>query len=259
MRASTVPATTVGAALAAQVVPAVTVLPGVRLRFFPRLSGRGAPGHVALTFDDGPDPVSTPLFVEALAAHRIRATFFLLGSMLARAPELGLDIAAAGHEVAVHGWGHRNLLLRGPRATYRDLARTHELIGAVTGRVPRFFRPPYGVLSAAALVAARRLGLTPVLWTCWGRDWTRSATRASVLDTLLDGLGGGGTVLLHDSDCTSAPGAWRASLAALPYLLDECLHRGWQVGPLGEHGRAGPGRPGPVAVRRRSVHRPVHH
>jgi len=236
VRARAVPATTVGAALAAQVAPALTVLPGVRLRFFPRLSGRGAPGHVALTFDDGPDPASTPLFVETLAAHRTRATFFLLGSMLARSPELGLDLAAAGHEVAVHGWTHQNLLLRGPHATYRDLARTRELIGAVTGRTPRFFRPPYGVFSAAALMAARRLELTPVLWTCWGRDWTRSATRASVLDTLRGGLAGGGTVLLHDSDCTSAPGAWRASLAALPQLLEECLRRGWRVGPLGEHG-----------------------
>jgi len=235
--AGAVPATTVGAALAVQVAPALTVLPGVRLRFFPRLSGLGASGHVALTFDDGPDPASTPLFVEALAARGTRATFFLLGSMLARAPELGLDLAAAGHEVAVHGWAHHNLLLRGPHATYRDLARTRELIRAVTGRAPRFFRPPYGVFSAAALLAARRLELTPVLWTCWGRDWTRSATRASVLATVRDGLAGGGTVLLHDSDCTSAPGAWRASLAALPHLLDECLHRGWRVGPLGEHGR----------------------
>ncbi|MGI5215994.1 polysaccharide deacetylase family protein [Plantactinospora sp. CA-290183] len=237
MRARAVPATTVGAALAAQVVPAVTVLPGIRLRFFPRLSGLGAPGHVALTFDDGPDPASTPLFVEALAARGTRATFFLLGSMLARSPELGLDLTAAGHELAVHGWGHHNLLLRGPHTTYRDLARTRELIGAVTGRTPRYFRPPYGVLSAASLVAARRLRLTPVLWSCWGRDWTRSATGTSVLDTVRAGLAGGGTVLLHDSDCTSAPGSWRASLAALPRLLDECLDRGWRVGPLGEHGR----------------------
>ncbi|ROT26315.1 polysaccharide deacetylase family protein [Micromonospora sp. HM5-17] len=236
VHARAVPATTLGAALAAQVAPAVTALPGIRLRFFPRLSGRGVPGHVALTFDDGPDPASTPHFLETLAAYRTRATFFLLGSMLNRAPELGLDLVAAGHEVAVHGWSHHNLLLRGPHATYRDLARTQELIRAVTGRPPRFFRPPYGVFSAAALMAARRLGLTPVLWTCWGRDWTRTATRSSVLRTLRSGLTDGGTVLLHDSDCTSAPGAWRASLAALPHLLDECRRRGWRVGPLGEHG-----------------------
>lgn len=235
MRAGAVPVTTLGAALAAQAVPALTALPGVRLRFFPRLSGRGSPDHVALTFDDGPDPASTPYFLETLAAYRTRATFFLLGSMLARAPELGLDLTAAGHEVAVHGWSHQNLLLRSPHATYRDLTRASELIRAVTGRSPRYYRPPYGVFSSAALIAARRLDLTPVLWTCWGRDWTRSATRTSVLRTLRTGLSGGGTVLLHDSDCTSAPGSWRATLAALPHLLDECLRRGWRVGPLTEH------------------------
>ena len=171
LRTSAVPAAALGAALVAHAAPALTVLPGIRLRFFPRLSGRGVPGHVALTFDDGPDPVSTPHFLETLAAYRIRATFFLLGSMLVRAPELGLELVAAGHEVAVHGWSHRNLLLVGPRATYRELARTRELVQAVTGRPPRLFRPPYGVLTAAALATARGLGLTPVLWTCWGRDW----------------------------------------------------------------------------------------
>ena len=147
-------------------------------------------------------------------------------------PTLGGDLTAAGHEVAVHGWTHRNLLLRGPAATYRDLARTRDLIGAVTGRTPRFFRPPYGVLSTASLVAARRLRLTPVLWTCWGRDWSGTATVDSVLGHLAAGLSGGGTILLHDSDCASAPGSWRASLAALPYLLDQCARRGWSVGPL---------------------------
>jgi peptidoglycan/xylan/chitin deacetylase (PgdA/CDA1 family) len=226
-------AATMGATVHA--APALTALCGLRRRLFPHLSGLGAADRVALTFDDGPDPASTPRFLETLAAHRVRATFFLLGSMLARTPHLGGDLVAAGHEVAVHGWAHRNLLLRGPSATYRDLARSRDLVGAVTGQAPRFFRPPYGVLSASALLAARRLNLTPVLWTCWGRDWTRRATPRTVLDTVRTGLAGGGTILLHDSDCTSAPGAWRSSLGALPYLLDECARQGWRVGPLGEH------------------------
>ncbi|WP_326556153.1 polysaccharide deacetylase family protein [Micromonospora sp. NBC_01796] len=235
----------------ANAVPAVTVLPSLRLRLFPRLSGFGTTDHVALTFDDGPDPASTPRFAEALAAHRVRATFFLLGSTLADAPSVGRDLAAAGHEVAVHGWAHRNLLLRGPYSTHHDLLRARDLVQETTGQTPRFYRPPYGVLSAAALLAAHRLALSPVLWTCWGRDWTRTATPASVLATLRTGLNGGGTILLHDSDCASAPGAWRSSLAALPYLLDECARRGWRVGPLGEHGlpprRPGRGRTGRTA------------
>lgn len=228
-------AATAGAALAMQVTPALTALPGIRLRLFPGLSGLGHPDRIALTFDDGPDPDATPQFIETLARHRVRATFFLLGSMLAQAPQLGGDLVAAGHEVAVHAWTHRSLLLRGPAGTYRELARTRDLVGAVTGQTPRFFRPPYGLLSAPALGAARRLGLTPVLWTCWGRDWSRTATVESVLGNLRTRLAGGGTVLLHDSDCASAPGTWRTSLAALPYLLEECALHGWAVGPLGEH------------------------
>lgn len=91
------------------------------------------------------------------------------------------------------------------------------------------------MLTGSALLAARRLGLRPVLWTCWGRDWIRSADAGSVLTEIRGGLAGGGTVLLHDSSCTAAPGAWRSTLDALPYLLDECHRRGWTVGPLGSH------------------------
>jgi hypothetical protein len=83
----------------------------------------------------------------------------------------------------------------------------------------------------------------PVLWTCWGREWARGATPDSVYRTLLANLGGGGTVLLHDSDCTSPPGAADAALAALPWLLDECARRGLSVGPLAEHSATA--QPGP--------------
>jgi peptidoglycan-N-acetylglucosamine deacetylase len=228
--------TTVGA----HAVPALTSVPSLRRRLLPGLAGIGVPDHVALTFDDGPDPASTDRFLEQLATRRVRATFFVLGSMLAVAPELGRQLVAAGHEVAVHGWRHRNPLARTPPAAYDDLARARDLVAEVTGRVPSFFRPPYGVLTSSGLVAARRLALRPVLWTCWGRDWTASATPASVFETVRRDLAGGGTVLLHDSDCTSAAGAWHSALGALPMLLDECERRGLRVGTLGEHGLPGP-------------------
>jgi peptidoglycan/xylan/chitin deacetylase (PgdA/CDA1 family) len=223
-------------AVAAHAAPALTSIAPLRRRLLPGLSGTGQPDHVALTFDDGPDPRSTPAFLDLLRAHRVQATFFLLGEMLARAPELGTELVAAGHEVAVHGWRHRCLLARGPRATYDDLARARDLIAAVTGRQPRWFRPPYGVLTTAALHAARRLDLTPVLWTAWGRDWEAGATRESVLKTVTGRLRGGGTVLLHDSDCTSAPDSWRRTLAALPELIDGVRARRLHIGPLAEHG-----------------------
>jgi peptidoglycan/xylan/chitin deacetylase (PgdA/CDA1 family) len=221
-----------------QAGPGVCGLGSVRRRFFPLLSGVGLTDHVALTFDDGPDRVATPMFLDALGELGVRATFFQLGSQVQIAPGLAAEVVAAGHEVGVHGWAHRYLPLRDPVGTYDDLARAQDAIALASGMVPRLFRPPYGVLSSAALLAARRLGLTPVLWSCWGREWRPGATPAMVLDTLNKDLAGGATVLLHDSDCTSPAGSWRAALGALPSLLDECAQRHLRVGPLSEHGPA---------------------
>jgi peptidoglycan-N-acetylglucosamine deacetylase len=233
----------VGAAVAgaavAQAGPGITGLGQVRRLLFPRLAGRGDPRHVALTFDDGPDPVSTPQFAAVLADHDAKATFFMLGSMVERAPGLAAELAATGHEIGVHGWDHRYLPARTPTATRSDIRRATDLIERVTGRRPRFFRPPYGVLSGPALMTARELGLTPVLWSAWGREWTPGATPDSVYATLARDLEGGVTVLLHDSGCTSPPGSWQAGLGALPLLLDHCAAAGLRVGPVGEHGIRG--------------------
>jgi peptidoglycan-N-acetylglucosamine deacetylase len=225
-----------GAATAVQALPAVACWPALRSRLAPAMAGHGDPTHVALTFDDGPDRRSTPHFLRLLRARRITATFFLLGRMLPGNADVAADLVADGHEIGLHGFDHRCLLLRGPRATYDDLARGRDAVAEATGVVPRWWRPPYGVLSSAALVAAARLELTPVLWTAWGRDWSARATPESVRRIVLKDLACGGTILLHDSDCTSAPGSWRTTLAALPGLLDHCQSRGWQVGPLREHG-----------------------
>lgn len=216
--------------------PGITALAPVRRRLFPRLAGLGQADHVALTFDDGPDPASTPAFLDLLAARGLRATFFLLGSMVVKAPDLAADIADAGHEIGVHGWDHRYTILRSPRAVRDDLARATDAVAAASGTRPRFYRPPYGVLSSGALAAARAHRLTPVLWTCWGREWAAGATPGSVYATLARDLAPGGTVLLHDSDCTSPAGAAAAALGALPRLLEDCAERGLRVGPLADHG-----------------------
>ncbi len=224
-----------GAVLAvAQGAPGLTGLAPVR-RLFPGLAGLGPADHVALTFDDGPDPRFTPRFLATLAARRVHATFFLLGPMVQAAPQLAAEIAAAGHEIGVHGWDHRYATVRGPRAMHGDLARARDTITAATGAVPRLYRPPYGVLSAGALLAARRLGLRPILWSTWGREWARGATPGSVQATLATTLDGGGTVLLHDSDAAAPPGTAAVALGALPWLLDDCARRGLRVGPLAEH------------------------
>jgi len=228
-----------GGALAVHALPALSNVDAIRGRLLPGLAGVGAAGHVALTFDDGPDPKSTPAFLEALDRLGWRATFFMLGSMVERAPALAAEVAAAGHEVAVHGYDHRSQLFRFGRAVADDLERAIDAIASHTGRRPVCFRPPYGTLSAGGVVAARRQKLRTVLWTTWGRDWRAEATPDSVVADVARQLGPGGTVLLHDSDCTSAPGAWRSALGALPRLGDLFAARGLVVGPLAEHGTRG--------------------
>ncbi|MDQ2826661.1 MAG: polysaccharide deacetylase family protein, partial [Actinomycetota bacterium] len=132
------------AVAAAHALPGLGNIDVLRRRALPGLSGLGAPGHVALTFDDGPDPGSTPRFLEALDRLGWRATFFMLGSMVDRAPALAAEVAAAGHEIAVHGYEHRSELLQRPRAVIDDLALAVDSVASATGRWPVWFRPPYG-------------------------------------------------------------------------------------------------------------------
>ncbi|MDQ1663528.1 MAG: peptidoglycan-N-acetylglucosamine deacetylase [Blastococcus sp.] len=213
--------------------PALTARGPVR-RLFPRLAGEGVRDGVALTFDDGPDPLGTPAVLAELSRLGWTATFFLLGSQVRKFPEVARAVAAAGHEIAVHGDEHRQHVGRSPLDLRRDLERATGVITDVTGVRPRWFRPPYGVLSAGTLPAAARLGLTPVLWTTWGKDW-EVTTPERVVSLLVGGLRPGGTLLLHDSDCTSTPGSWRATAAALPLLAGELDRRGLAVRPLGQH------------------------
>jgi peptidoglycan/xylan/chitin deacetylase (PgdA/CDA1 family) len=235
------------ATAACHIGPAATWLPGLRRVISPALDGRGDPGHVALTFDDGPDPRTTPHFLRELDRLGARATFFVLGSQLERHPELGRRIVEGGHELAVHGWLHEKFWRPRPLADRRDLARTIAAVERTWGRRPRWYRPPYGVLTATRLRAARTLGLQPVLWTAWGRDWTSQADAESVLRELDRRLCGGATVLLHDTDRSSVPGAWHSALDALPRLVMRCRADGLRVGTLAEHGVRG-GRSGAAST-----------
>jgi len=222
----------VGAAVA-HALPAVTARRPARL-LTPRLAGEGRAGGVALTFDDGPDPHGTPAVLETLADLGWRATFFLLGSQVRRFPEMARLVVDAGHEVAVHGTLHRNHLIRTPLGIRRDLRAAVREITEVTGVRPRWFRPPYGILSTGSLWAAREVGLVPVLWTAWGKDW-RAGPADEVAAEVMSTLRSGGTVLLHDSDCTSRAGSWRSTVASLPLLAAELRVRDLEVRTLGDH------------------------
>jgi peptidoglycan/xylan/chitin deacetylase (PgdA/CDA1 family) len=216
--------------------PALAGVSPIGVRLTPALVGCGRKGHVALTFDDGPDPESTPAILAELDRLAWHATFFVLGTMARRSPGLVAEVAAAGHELAVHGDEHRNMLRRFPGAAADDIRRCRDTVAELAGAEPMWFRPPFGILSWGALRGAKRAGLATVLWTTWGRDWRKEATPETVTADVLGRYVDGGTVLLHDSDCESYPGSWRSALGALPQLADELSTRGLTVGPLRDHG-----------------------
>lgn len=201
-------------------LPATTWFFPFTQRFFPDLMGVTKAGRAILTFDDGPDPVSTPKVLQILKENNVHATFFMLGSMVEAHPNLAHAVAQAGHEIALHGYEHRNHLFRSTRTIIYDLTKAKEIVETATGVKIRYYRPPYGVISIGTLIAARKLDLKIRLWTTWGRDWRASATSESVISDLMRHGIGGSTILLHDSDCTSAPGSTWSTIGGLKKLMD---------------------------------------
>jgi len=211
------------AALAAWCAPALApVVPSLAGPFRIRLRLPGDRG-VALTFDDGPHPQGTPAVLEILARANARATFFLVGEQVERRPSLAAEIAAAGHEIAMHGYRHSLLLRRTPWELNDDFDRATTIIAEATGAEPALYRPPYGVFSAGGLVIARRRGWEPFLWSRWGRDWSRRATPEGIARLAARNLSAGDVVLLHDADFYSSAGSWSRTAAALPSIIDAVL------------------------------------
>ena len=120
-------------------LPSVTAISAVR-RCVPRLAGRGRPGHVALTFDDGPDARGTPEIADILGELDVAATFFVLGEQVAAHPDEARRLVAEGHEIALHGWNHRNSLFVSPHGLRASLVRALDEIerdhGGAAGVVP---------------------------------------------------------------------------------------------------------------------------
>ncbi len=204
-----------------------------RLRSWLEVEDRTSSGEgYALTFDDGPHAQGTPAVLEILARERVRATFFLVGEQVRRNPLLAREIVDAGHEIALHCDRHRNLLRLTPWQVREDISRALDTIETTTARSPRLYRPPYGVLNAAALRIARARGWRTMLWSDWGRDWEARATPESIAARLTDRASAGAVLLLHDADDYSAPESWRHTAAALPRVLQTLRERDLQPADL---------------------------
>ncbi|WP_375431137.1 polysaccharide deacetylase family protein [uncultured Friedmanniella sp.] len=164
---------------------------------FGSINAGSSPGSAALTFDDGPDPGTTPLILRALEGAGARATYFLLVSQAERHPELVREIRDSGHEIALHGFDHTPLPSLPHRAAVRVLNEARLRLEDVAQVRVSYYRPPYGKQTPTSWLAARRAGLEVVVWSADAADWEDLELLEHV-DQAFARLTEGGILLLHE-------------------------------------------------------------
>jgi peptidoglycan/xylan/chitin deacetylase (PgdA/CDA1 family) len=184
---------------------------------------------VALTFDDGPDPATTPQLLQLLARHRVHATFCLVGANAQRHPALVRKIVAGGHTLCNHTWNHDLKLGKLPAAKIKDdMERTNAAIRrAVPKAKIKYFRAPGGKFTPAVVAVARQLGMASIYWKVDPRDWdhpegeTPAQHRSRVIARVEKHTRKGAIVLSHDYAQPDTVAAYRT---LLPWL-----HRRFQL------------------------------
>ncbi len=174
--------------------------------FFPRFGfylpiiSRGTSGKnaVALTFDDGPHPLSTPLLLRLLSKHQVKATFFVNGKQVARYPELIKAILLHGHLIGNHSYSHNNLIFfKRCQAVVREIESTQNVLHDF-GIRPLVFRPPVGITSPRLRSALLQSDMYIVNFSCrafdGGNRWIKNISRK-----ILNSIRPDDIILLHDT------------------------------------------------------------
>lgn len=199
---------------------------------FMRLTGSGirkkaaARRGIVLTFDDGPNEQYTPQLLDLLAEHRIKAVFFVVGRHAERHAGLLRRMHAEGHAIGIHHYDHHSLWRLTPPGARREIRRTAAVIERITGCRPRFYRPPYGRLTAALPAVAKPYEV--ILWTHILGDWKTETCDTKLLQRLRAVPDDGSIVVLHDDGSNAgaddeAPGHM---LRVLRKYLNESAERG---------------------------------
>jgi peptidoglycan/xylan/chitin deacetylase (PgdA/CDA1 family) len=186
-----------------------------------------AVAKVALTFDDGPAPATTPAVLDRLDELDLTATFFCIGELAALEPDLVKELVRRGHQVETHGYRHEHHFVHSPRWVVRDLEEALAALAAV-GVHPSWYRPPYGQTTSGTLLAAQRHHLRLALWSAWGREWVPSDSGA-VARRVERALAPGAIVLLHDTDAFSPAGSVSRMLGALGPIAEALHARGLEA------------------------------
>ena len=182
--------------------------------------------EIALTFDDGPDPLITPQVLDILDRYAAHATFFCVGEKAARYPDLCREIVRRGHAVENHSQHHRHhFSLLGPRGFMRELQAAQSTLSLITGQRPVFFRAPAGLRNPFLDRVLARLGLTLASWSARGFD-TRIGDAERVKNALLRELREGAILLLHDGNAARSPRGIPVILDVLPAVLESAAAAG---------------------------------
>jgi peptidoglycan/xylan/chitin deacetylase (PgdA/CDA1 family) len=186
--------------------------------------GAEGPGRVALTFDDGPGPL-TLRYLDMLDQLGARATFFLVGELCQAHPELVAAIAERGHELFGHGYTHRRFTSISPRELASELDRTRALLPS-RDAARQLVRPPFGAVSLSSLLTCARRGYTTVLWSLNSGDW-RAGDASEVERTVASAAAAPGEILLlHEGQ--------PLTLNALPGVVHSLKAIGHELVTVGE-------------------------
>jgi chitin deacetylase len=189
----------------------------MNVRHLERLNGSPV---VALTIDDGPHPLTTPLILETLKKMDVKVTFFVVGKMIRQYPELARRMVADGHVLANHTENHLPLTRLSPAKVAQEIERGFEAIDAVQKQPRRLFRPPGGGFNNVVLNYLRERDITLVLWSHNPGDW--SLIEADAINAYVDKhLQPGDIILLHDEGV--------GTCIALPHVIREIRKRGYRT------------------------------
>lgn len=187
--------------------------------------------RICLTFDDGPDPRWTPRIFEILARANVSATFFVVGRLALKQAALIRQIVANGHELGNHTWSHRHPWILSAAAARQEVHDGAAVIAELSGRSPKFFRPPHGRLRRCMIEEAERGGQTLVLWNRSAVDWGPLGYERGIARRLA-ATQAGEIVLAHDG----GRGINRPEelVKALPHFLANLASRGLVPGLLAD-------------------------
>lgn len=182
--------------------------------------------YIALTFDDGPSPETTPKLLKILSDRGVKATFFVVGKMAAAYPDVLKQIAAQGHEIGNHSWSHPILpKIKLPDAD-RQIEDTNAAIENATGTKPKIMRPPYGAMTPALRKhIEEKYGLSLIYWSVDPLDWKYKDSK-KVHDVIVSHTQPGGIVLAHDIHPTT--------VAAMPSVIDDLKAKGFKFVTVSE-------------------------